>query len=77
VRWKAGLLFGGRGRQADASGGRGSTGNGKEEERAQQGNTGEERGNGLEPLSAGPRADKEGAREDVRAVRADAFRAQI
>jgi hypothetical protein len=43
VQWKEGLLFGGRGRQADASGGRGGAGDGKEEERAQQGNTGEER----------------------------------
>jgi hypothetical protein len=60
VRWKKGLLFGGRGRQADAGGGRGGAGDGKEEERAQQGNTRKEEGNGLEPLSAGPGADKEG-----------------
>jgi hypothetical protein len=60
VRWKEGLLFGGRGRQVDTDDGRGGAGDGKEEGRAQQGNTGKGRGNGLEPLSAGPRADKEG-----------------
>jgi hypothetical protein len=76
MRWKEGLLFGGRGRQADAGDGHGGAGDGKEEERMQQGNTGEDVGNGLEPLSAGPEADK-GAREDVRAVRADTFWAQI
>jgi hypothetical protein len=51
VRWKEGLLFGGRGRQADASDGRGG---------ASDGNTGEEGENGFEPLSAGPGADKGG-----------------
>jgi hypothetical protein len=54
VRWKEGLLFGGRGqlfggrgRQADVGGGRGGAGDGKEEERAQEGNTVEERGKWL------------------------------
>jgi hypothetical protein len=48
VRWKEGLLFGGRGRQADAGDGRGGAGDGKEGERAQHGNTEEEEGNGFE-----------------------------
>jgi hypothetical protein len=43
VRWKERLLFGGRGRQADADGGCGGIGDGKEEERAQQENTGGKR----------------------------------
>jgi hypothetical protein len=58
VRRKKGLHFGGRGRQADAGAGRGGAGDGKEEERAQQGTTGEDGGNGLESMSAGPGADK-------------------
>jgi hypothetical protein len=62
MRWKEGLLFGGRGRQADAGDGHGGAGDGKEEERMQQGNTWEDGGNGLEPLSAGPMAEKGGAR---------------
>jgi hypothetical protein len=67
--------LGGRGRQADAGGGRGGVGDRKEEERTQQGNTWEEGGHGLEPLSAGPGVDKEGAGENARAVWANAFRA--
>jgi hypothetical protein len=48
-----------QGRQADAGGRRGGAGDGKEK-RAQQENTGEEGGNGLEPLSARSGTDKEG-----------------
>jgi hypothetical protein len=39
---RRGFFSGGRGRQADVGGRRGGAGDGKEEERAQQGNTGEE-----------------------------------
>jgi hypothetical protein len=42
--------------------------------RATQGRGG---GNGLEPPSAGPEAERGGAREAARVVRANAFRAQI
>jgi hypothetical protein len=63
--------------QADTGGGHGGAGDEKEEERAQQGNIGEGRGNGFEPLSAGPEADKRGAREDARTVRTNTFWAQI
>ena len=60
MRWKEGLLFGGRGRQADVGGGRGGADDEKGGEARVAGNTGEGRGNGLESLSAGPGADKEG-----------------
>jgi hypothetical protein len=41
---EGGAFFGGGGRQADNGGGRGGADYGKEEDRAQQGNTGEGRG---------------------------------
>jgi hypothetical protein len=42
-----GLIFGGWGQKADTSGGHGGADDEKEEERAQQGNTGEGRGKWL------------------------------
>jgi hypothetical protein len=60
VRWKEGLLFCGRGRQADTGGGRAGAGDRKEEERAQQGNTGEGRWKWLGASVGWARADKEG-----------------
>jgi hypothetical protein len=66
VRWKEGLLFGGRGRRADADGGRG--GDGKEEARTQQKNTGEERGKWLGAPVGWARGGQRRGRERMRGL---------
>jgi hypothetical protein len=69
VRWKESLLFWRLGQQVDFVVGRGGAGDGKEEKRQRQGNTGER--------SAELGAGKVDARKDAWAVWADTFRAQI
>jgi hypothetical protein len=80
--WRQGAVEGGAsfwrlGQQADIDGGRGGAGDGKEEERAQQGNKGEGRWKWLGASVGWARGGQGGARDDVRAVSADAFWAQI